>query len=284
MKFKDLWQVLRVQQWYKNLVVFLAIFFSGNLFSGVLLLQAVQGFFSLAFISSAGYIVNDFFDRGKDALHPEKKLRPLAAGKISTGGALLLAVLALLGGMGLAFPLGLSFVEVSAALFLLSLIYTFLLKRILFADILAIALLFVLRALAGAVAIRVHISPWLVLCPFFLSLFLSVGKRYSEVHLWEKKKTSLRYVLEGYTPSLMHSLMIISTLLLAVSYALYSFLSGHSGLLSSLPFALFVVFRFFYLISQGSVISRRPEFVLKDIPMLLGMLAWAGVVMVMLYG
>ncbi len=270
----SLFNLLRVRQWYKNLVVFLALFFSANLFDGSLFLTTLLAFFALCFVSSAGYILNDIADRHQDRFHPEKKLRPLAAGKISLLIAVLLVVLLFIAGSLIAFILGASFFYIVLALFLLSLLYTFVLKKIVFADILTIASLFVLRAVSGAVAINVTISPWLVLCPFFLSLFLSVGKRHAELHLLQEKASATRKVLGEYTHELTDSLMGISTTLLVISYALYSFLSEYNYLLYTLPFALFVMFRFYYLINSGSAIARHAERVIKDWPMVVGIILW----------
>ncbi len=274
MNLQYLLHVIRVRQWYKNLVVILALFFSANLFDGDMFLTTILAFIALCFVSSAGYILNDIADRHQDRLHPEKKARPIAAGSISIPIAVLLVLLLFIAGNVIAFALGMFFFYLVLALFFLSLLYTFVLKKIVFADILTIASLFVLRAVSGAVAIDVTISPWLVLCPFFLSLFLSVGKRHAELHLLQEKASATRKVLREYTHELTDSLMIISTTLLVISYALYSFLSEYNYLLYTLPFALFVMFRFYYLINSGSEIARHAERVIKDWPMILGIVLW----------
>ncbi|HLD72109.1 MAG TPA: decaprenyl-phosphate phosphoribosyltransferase [Candidatus Nanoarchaeia archaeon] len=275
--------LIRVRQWYKNLVVFLALFFSGNLFNLSDLYLTVIAFFSLAFISSTGYIVNDLVDTEKDKLNPEKISRPLASGKIGKMSAGLLGMLLLGLGLILAFKINPTFLYIIILFFVLELLYTFFLKSILIADILTISTLFVVRAISGAFAINVKVSPWLILCPFFLSLFLSVGKRQAEMQLLKEKAASTRTILKEYDTGLTNSLMIISTTLLVISYALYSFLSEHPDLLYTLPFALFVIFRFYYLINSGSVISRHPEKVLSDRSMLIGIILWVVVTGMMIY-
>jgi len=267
-------QLIRVRQWYKNLLVFLAIFFSGNLLNISNIYLTILAFFSLSFISSVGYIINDFADLKKDKLHPEKKNRPLAASTVKKPAAIILAILLFIVSICLAFSLGEFFLYSVLALFVLTQIYTFFLKRIIFADILTIASLFVIRAISGAVVIDVRISPWLILCPFFLSLFLSVGKRHADLHLMKGKAGETRKVLQEYNLKLTNSLMVISTTLLVISYALYSFLSEHPNLLYTLPFALFTIFRFYYLISSGSIIARHPEKVLRDKQMIIGIILW----------
>ncbi len=282
-ELKNILQLLRVRQWYKNLVVFLALFFSGNMLNGTMLFSTAAAFIALAFISSANYILNDLIDLKKDQLHPEKKTRPLAAGRISVSLALSLALLTLVSGVALAASIGKPFLYAALILFLLSQLYTFYFKHIVFADVLTIAALFVVRAVSGALAIDVFISPWLVLCPFFLSLFLSVGKRHAELYLLKERAAATRKVLREYNHQLTDSLMTISTTLLVVSYALYSFLSEHHNLLYTLPLALFVILRFYYLVSAGSEIGRQPEQVIKDKAMIIGIVLWVLVTAGLIY-
>ena len=283
MRIKELLHLLRVHQWYKNLVVFLALFFSGNVLNLDLLLTSILAFVSLCLISGANYIINDLADLRKDRLQAEKRVRPLASGKVSTATGIIVALLCLGGGLVIAYNIGIQFLVAALLLFTLSQLYTFYLKNIVFADILAIATLFVIRAIAGALSINVTISPWLILCPFFLSLFLSVGKRHAELHLLKEKAAATRKVLREYNHELTDSLMVISTTLLIISYALYSFLSEHRNLLYTLPSALFVIFRFYYLIQNGSEIGRHPEKVMRDRAMIVGMLLWIVVTTYLVY-
>lgn len=276
-------QLIRVRQWYKNLVVFLAIFFSSNLFNVPLLYKTFLAFLSLCFISSVGYIINDLVDMKKDKLHPEKKLRPLANGSISKLSAVIIALILLITGFYIALLLSIHFLYSVIGLLALTLIYSFFLKNFLFADVLAISTLFVIRAISGAYAINVVISPWLILVPFFLALFLSVGKRHADLILLNNKASETREVLKQYNHRLTNSLMTISTTLLIISFALYSFLSKHNNLLYTLPVALFVIFRFYYLISKGSTIARHPEKVIKDSQMIIGMILWLVITAILIY-
>ena len=182
-----------------------------------------------------------------------------------------------------AYNLGTLFFYSTIILFILAISYSFILKNILFADTLSIALLFVIRAVSGALLINVWISPWLILCPFFLSLFLSIGKRHADVILLKENAERTRKVLKGYTPQISTSLMTIATTLLLISYTFYSFLSEHQSLLYTLPFALFVIFRYFFLISKGSIIARQPEKIFKDIPLIIGILLWVVVAFLSIY-
>jgi len=216
-------------------------------------------------------------------LHPEKKIRPLAAGLVRKSSAFFLALILFAISLGGGYYLNLYFFYSLAGLVVLTQIYTFFLKNIIFADILTIATLFVIRAISGAFLIEVKISPWLILCPFFLSLFLSIGKRHSDLLLLKDKAAETRKVLQYYTLELTNSLMIISTTLLIISYALYSFLSEHTNLLYTLPFALFVIFRFFSLINKGSEIARHPEKVIRDKAMIIGIVLWVIITIVVIY-
>ncbi|HLC88747.1 MAG TPA: UbiA family prenyltransferase [Candidatus Nanoarchaeia archaeon] len=283
MNFADYLNLARVRQWYKNLVIFLALFFSGNLFSVELIYFSALGFLALCLVSSGNYILNDLADIKKDQNHPEKKHRPLAAGKIKPISAVFLALLLFLLGLSLSVWLGNSFLILVMIIILLTQAYTFFLKKIVFADILAIATLFVLRAISGAQVINVNVSPWLILCPFFLSLFLSVGKRSADLSFLKTKAGYTRETLKTYTLELTNSLMLISTTLLIISYALYSFLSEHQNLLYSLPFALFVIFRYYYLISQGSLIARHPEQFIRDRSLIIGIMLWLIITTALVY-
>ncbi|MBT4651131.1 decaprenyl-phosphate phosphoribosyltransferase [Candidatus Woesearchaeota archaeon] len=283
MELKHFLNLIRVRQWYKNLVIFLALFFSGNLFHLKPLTFSILGFISLCLISSTNYIINDLVDLKKDQLHPEKKLRPLANNTISKETAIISAIIFFLISVTLAAALNINFLYLVLAILILSQIYTFYLKHILFGDILAIASLFVLRAISGAYLIEVKISPWLILCPFFLSIFLTIGKRHADLLFLKEKAHSTRKVLKEYTLTTTNSLMVISTTLLIISYALYSFLSQHQKLLYTLPFALYVIFRYFNLINEGSEITRHPEKSFRDKPLMIGTLLWVITTLIIIY-
>ncbi len=282
---RDSFSLVRVRQWYKNLLVFLALFFSGQLFVASEFLLLSLAFLSLSFVASSYYIINDLIDLKKDSLHPEKKHRPLASGRISTLWAIFLVFLCLFAGLWLAFSITLLFFYFALLLFFVSVLYSIFLKKILFADVLTIAVLFVLRAISGAFVIGVVISPWLILCPFFLALFLALGKRHADLLLLGpvKKAVRTRKVLGQYTLELTSSMMLLATSLLVISYALYSFLSPYNFLLYTLPFALFVVFRYYALVQQGSPIAREPGFFFKDWQLVVGVVLWLALTYLLIY-
>jgi 4-hydroxybenzoate polyprenyltransferase len=282
-KIKDYINLMRVRQWYKNLIVFLALIFSENLFNGELFWITILAFISLSLVSSAGYVINDIGDRKKDQLHPEKRYRPIAAGRIKAPAGIILVILLLLIGLLIAYSITPWFFVIVASLFIVTQIYTFYLKNILFADILTISTLFAIRAISGGLAIDVRISPWLILCPFFLAMFLGVGKRKADIHLMKKEASKTRKVLEHYTETLTNQLMTFSTVLLIVSYSLYSFLSEHPNLIYTLPFALYTILQFFHLINRGSTIARNPEEIFKDKSLMIGLILWIVITGILIY-
>jgi len=282
MAFVDYLRLIRVQQWYKNGVIFLPLFFIGQFFSLHLLSSVFVGFASLCFISSVNYVINDIKDRDKDRLHPEKKHRALASKKVSSISAMLFAGVLFLLGMAFAYALGLFFFLAVLFLFFSSLFYTFFLKQILFADIITIAVNFVIRIVSGALILKIIISPWIVVCPFFLALFLAVGKRDADARTMKAKATTYNPVLKHYTPEITHALMIISGTALLLSYALYSFTRTHL-MLATVPFAVYALFKYFYLVRTNSVIARHPELMYRDRLMMVSLIIWALLVFFIFY-
>lgn len=274
--------LLRPYQWYKNLLVFLPVFFVGGLFDPTMVVPTVLAFLALCAVSSCNYILNDYLDIDKDRQHPEKRHRPLASGKVNSTIALVVAALLLGCGSIIAQGLGNNVFYSVVGLFLLSGVYSLLLKHVLFADVLVIATNFVIRAVTGAFAISVIISPWLVLCTFLLALFLAVGKRHADLLFLKKDAKHHRATLEHYTPEITSALLILSTTAFTMSYSLYS-LSRHEKLLVTIPFALYVLFRYFWFIYTGNKIARHPEKIIKDLPIIIGIALWVGTTLAVLY-
>lgn len=280
---RQLIKACRPQQWYKNLVIFLPIFFAQSLFVNHDFLWIVVGLISLCFVSSANYIFNDIIDIKKDKIHPEKRLRPIASGKVKIWQAIVLAIILLILSFGIAFYLAAFFFYSVLFLFLLTLVYSLWLKNEPFADILVISVNFVVRAASGVFILHIHASRWLILCTFFLALFLAVGKRESELRFLGKKAFESRKVLKYYTLELTNALVIIATSALILSYSLYAFLNEQYNLIYTLPFALYVIIRFLSFIYSGSVIARRAELIVTDKRLLLGIVLWLFVTFLILY-
>ena len=245
---KNILLTLRPFQWYKNLLVFLALIFSGTLFNLENIGLSIIAFISLCLISSLNYVVNDFLDKERDKLHPTKRLRPIASGKLGLGSILLLILL----------------------FFILSQLYNFFLKNVPVIDISLISINFVLRAVAGAFAIGVWVSSWLTFGVFFLALFLVVNKRFSELIELKDKATQHRKVLKFYSLKFLQLLRIFTTALLLISYTLYSFLGPYKYFFITLPVVFCAVFYFF---KHG--VFKKPELFFLDKKMLFFMILWA---------
>lgn len=282
MRLKDLIKLLRVQQWYKNLVIFLPLIFTIEFFHLDKLSLTLLGCISLCLISSANYIINDIIDRKRDKIHSEKMDRPIASGKIKIWQALIMLAPLLLLSLIIAYTLSTYFLYSVIALFILTQLYTFYFKKEAFADILFIGVNFVIRAVSGTFIINSAVSPWLVLCTFFLSLFLSAGKREADIILLGEKAGIHKESLGSYSKSMTNALMILATSLLIISYSLYSFLSTHK-LLLTLPFAMYSTFRYFCLVYSGSEIARRPEKAFKDARLMISSILWLLAVFALIY-
>lgn len=275
--------LFRVQQWYKNLLIFLPLVFAGLLLNPKSIFLTFLGFIALCLMSSTNYILNDILDREKDKIHPEKKNRPIASGKISIVTATIIASILAITSLVVAFFLSEVFFVLLLIFFMLTQIYSLYFKEELFADIIFISTNFVLRAMGGAFILDVRLSPWLILCTFFLSFFIAVGKRKADFAFLKENAQKHKKVLEEYEERITSTLMTIATSSLLLSYSLYSFLSIYPHLIFSIPFALYVILRYFYLIETKNVIARHPEFFFKDKRLVFGIVLWAFLVILLMY-
>lgn len=282
--------LMRVHQWYKNLLVFLPILFGQRLFDFYALELTIIGFLALCFVSSSNYILNDFIDLKRDMHSPIRKKKYLARGDISKTFAALLAIVLFIAGVYLAVNISAYFFYFVAALFILNQFYSLLFKQEVFVDVIVISINFVIRAVSGAYIIvtavkepYIWVSPWLIVGVFFLALFLAVGKRYAEISVLKQKALKFRPVLKFYSHKLIEALMIVSTSVLLVSYALYSFLGSNKSLIFTLPFAIYAIFRYFYLVYDGSSIPLAPNRFYEDKRLVISIILWLIVVIIALY-
>lgn len=287
--FKGLFLSLRPKQWIKNGALFAPLLFSQNLFNGPLLIKTLEAFGLFSLLAGSVYIINDLKDLKEDRLHPIKRNRPLASGRVSPPLAGLFAgvtmAFSLVGGMAVS----LSFLETMGAYLLLQVLYTFFLKQQVILDIFSIAAGFVLRVVAGGLAIGVQISPWLFICTTLLSLFLAMAKRRHELVSLKEGAVEHRQILKEYSPYLLDQLMGIVTATTVMSYALYT-ISGETiakfhtpNLIFTLPFVLYGIFRYLYLVHQKVEGGRPEEILLTDRPLLLTVLGWIMTILVVLY-
>lgn len=284
MRFKDFFELARPGQIYKNLLIFLAIIFSGNLFNLDLFFLTLLGFVSLILVSSANYVLNDILDKKYDKKHPEKRQRPIASGKISIKVASVFFASLLLASFVLGFFLDLYFFICVVSLFLISSFYSLIGKKIIFLDLFLISINFVLRAIAGAFLIDVVPSFWLVEGVFFISLFLINGKRFGELCFFEEKDLEFcRKVLHKYNKKILKIMFLFSALALIFSFLLFSFLSGHKSMYLNIPFFVYAIGKTSHHIIKFSDFSRAPEKLIKDKSLLIAFLVFLLISLISIY-
>jgi 4-hydroxybenzoate polyprenyltransferase len=279
-------QLMRPRQWTKNLAVFAGIIFSQNLFQPAMLGKVVLAFVALDLVSGGLYAVNDAIDAELDRHHPVKRDRPVAAGRVSKRTAYAIAACLLVVGLALSALLGLPFLACVVGYLLLQLLYAVSLKHVAIVDMLVIAIGFVIRAVAGALVISVEVSPWLVVCTGLLALFLAAAKRRHELVLLRGRSAEHRPVLQDYTAELLDSFMVTLSAATITSYALYTFFEtrspGHAMMLT-IPFVIYGVLRYQYLVLSKEAGGRPEEVLLGDRPMLTCVSLWAAAAVAVLY-
>jgi 4-hydroxybenzoate polyprenyltransferase len=282
-------QSLRPRQWVKNLFVFAGVIFGQELFTAAVW-TSLATFAVFCALSGSVYVFNDVVDRERDRLHPEKRHRPIASGRIPPGvavaGASVLAVAALGGslliGGGVALTAG-------AYLGLLG-AYSAWLKHVVIVDVLTVAAGFTLRAIAGAVAIDVEISGWLLICTILSALFLALGKRRHESLTLEDGASRHRPILKEYSPAMLDQMIAVVTASTVTAYALYTMspetvAKFHTRLLpATLPFVLYGVFRYLYLLYHRQLGGNPSELFLGDRALLANTALWITAVLVIVYG
>ena len=266
---------MRPRQWSKNLLVFAGLVFAAKLGDPLRWLEACVCFVAYCAISSASYLANDVRDRDDDRLHPVKRSRPIARGELSPRSALTIAAVLGLAAPLLVAPLGLASVLLVFAFAGLQAGYTIRLKHVVLLDVLTLSALFVVRAAAGAEAVDVRISPWLLLCTALLALFLALAKRRGELVLVGAGRTPGRPVLDGYSLELVDQLTGIVASGTVIAYAIYTVTAGHSrALLATVPFVVFGVFRYLLLMHRYDIGEEPEQVLLKDVPILLAVAGW----------
>ncbi len=273
----------------KNFFVLAPVVFAHRLDDPKLLLRAGLAFAAFCCGASAIYLVNDLRDRVEDSRHPLKRLRPIASGELGAGVAIAAATLLAAASMAIAFGLGSLFALLLAAYLTLNLLYSIGLKHIVILDVMSIAAGFVLRVLAGAAAIDVEVSRWLLLCTSFLALFLAFSKRRHEMMLLADGAVGQRRVLEQYSGPFLDQMINVVTASTVVSYSLYAVAPetalrlGTPYLVWTVPMVLFGVFRFLYLLYQRPSERNPTEAILGDAPFIANVVLWGGLVVLLIY-
>jgi 4-hydroxybenzoate polyprenyltransferase len=288
-KVRAIIKLIRVKQWVKNLFVFAPLVFSLQLFSIQPLVKTVAAFFAFSLIASSLYALNDIVDLERDKYHPKKKNRPLPAGLLSVPQAAVIGVVCLGGGFLIGMWLNLSMVGVLMVYLLMNFYYSLWGKNIIILDTMLIALGFVLRVLAGAYAIAVPSSSWMLVATFFLALLLGLGKRYNELLVMKDDSVNHREVLTEYNEPLLGQLFAVASSSTVVAYALYTMDPGvvkafqTENLVYTLPFVVFGVFRYLYLVFKHELGGDPTELVFKDRTMLIAVVLWVISVVILIY-
>ena len=279
----------RPKDWVKNLFILAPLFFSVSVFRYHLTARAALAFVLFCLLSSGVYLMNDILDLQEDQRHPQKRLRPLPSGRLKVSTAASGAVVMLALSIGLSFLLDLEFGLIALAYLLLNLVYSRYLKKVVIVDVFCLAGDFVLRVIGGAVVIDVEMSRWLIICTVLLSLFLGFSKRRHELALLGSDAANHRRVLSEYSILFLDMSIGIVTAATVMSYALYTISEetiakfGSDRLILTIPFVLYGVFRYLYLIYRKSEGGNPAQSLLTDLPLLAAVVAWGLVAGVILY-
>jgi len=279
----ELFRALRPQQWIKNLFVYAPLIFSQNVLNQALVLRATLAFLAFCLISSAVYLLNDLRDIEEDRQHPLKAHRPLASGRLKRSTAVAALAIIAPAGFLVALLVNRSFVFIALGYFALQIAYTLWLKHVVILDIFVVASGFLLRVVAGGFAIRVYLSSWLLICTTLLALFLAMGKRRHEIVLMEGRAASHRPILKEYNIYLLDQMISVVTASTLLAYCLYTISEetvakfGTRNLIFTVPFVLYGIFRYLYLIHQKAEGGTPESLIIRDKPLLAAIALWIGV-------
>jgi 4-hydroxybenzoate polyprenyltransferase len=280
---------LRPRQWVKNLFVFAGLIFSQQLFTPAAW-RAGAAFVIFCALSGAVYIFNDVADRDKDRLHPSKRERPIASGRLAVPAALAAAAALVAGGLVAAAFVSTGFLLSAVAYVLLLTAYSAWLKHVVIVDVIVVACGFVLRAVAGALAIDVEISGWLLICTILIALFLALGKRRHEYLTLQGEAARHRPILAEYSETFLDQMIAVVSASTVTAYALYTMspetvAKFHTHLLpATLPFVLYGIFRYLYVLYHRQLGGNPSEHVFNDRALLINMVGWMLAVLVIIYG
>lgn len=286
---KNLILTLRPKQWVKNLIIFAGIIFAKKFFELNYLLKTIAAFGIFCLLSGIIYIINDIVDRKADQKHPEKSKRPIAAGKLKINTAIICAIILFLIALISAYFLNFSFFLVALFYFLLMIAYSFFFKKIVILDVIVVATGFALRTFAGTVVIAVEISVWLFLCSILLALFLAISKRRHELVYLDDGGLSHRTVLGQYSKQLLDQIIAIVTASNIIAYSIYTIAPEtitkfHSkNLVLTIPFVLYGIFRYLYLIYQKQMGGSPERVLLEDKPLIVSVFAWLMSILLIIY-
>ena len=275
---------LRPKHWIKNMFVFPALIFAAQFTDWQAVFLTISAFFSFCFASSSMYLLNDVLDYEADRNHPLKKNRPIAAGELSKPVALFISFLLGIGAIAISIVINPLFLLVVLAYVLNNILYSYYFKHVVIIDILMVAFGFVLRAIGGAIAIDVTISPWFLAITFLLTLFLAIMKRRQEIMEISKNGGKKRKVLENYTKEMLDQMANIMIPAVMVSYVFYTFNTFHTQLfVFTIPLVIYGIFRYLYLVHKKDLGESPTETLLKDFPLAFVVILWGLMSMFLIY-
>lgn len=287
-KISEYLNLIRIKHWVKNLLVFGPVIFSLNLFNDHFLIKTIAGFLSLSFVSVFIYIINDIKDKESDKIHPLKSQRPIPSGKVTVNKAFVIGLLFFIAGITVSL-LNLKSTIILVTYLIMNILYTFYLKKIVILDIFIISIGFCLRILLGAVLIDVALSKWMLLATFSISLILGFGKRRHEIVLLKDDATEHREILGEYNKEILDIMIIISTGLTAISYALYTMDSGliakfgTEALIYTFPPVIYGLYRYLFIVYKKSKGGKPEEDLLTDPGILSAGFIWVTMIITILY-
>jgi 4-hydroxybenzoate polyprenyltransferase len=270
----------RIHHWVKNLILFAALIFARKYTDGHAIILAIEGFLAFCLGASAIYFINDITDCKQDRLHPIKRHRPIASGRLSIGAAWVAAIVLIAGGLAISLSLAPSFTLLFALYIVLNFAYDLGLKNVVIIDVMVLAIGFVIRAAAGAVAIAVPISSWLLVCTILLALFLGFAKRRHELIVLGEDAASHRQSLAHYSPKFIDQMTSVVTASTVIAYTFYTLSPeveekfGTKSLVWTVPFVLYGIFRYLYLVHQKEQGGSPTRLLLTDVPLLVCVGLW----------
>jgi len=273
-------ELLRPHQWLKNLFVLIPLVFSRKFFDPELVFLSLSAVFVFILASGSVYVLNDMLDWEKDRLHPDKKNRPIASRRISLQSAFVFWIFLTLTSLIAAYSISLTFLMIILGYQMMTMGYSLFLKRVIFLDVILIALGFVFRVLGGGVAIGVIVSDWMIVLVFLFTLFLAISKRRQEIKNLEKKSKSTREVLTRYTIDLIDQLNAIIVPIVITSYIFYTFSERQNNpyFIATIPLIVYSFFRYLYLLKNTPFGESSRDY-LADLQLMLVALVWFGLAM-----
>lgn len=275
-------QQLRPKQWIKNVLMLAAIVFSREFTNPTAIGEIIVGVASFSLLASSGYVLNDYLDREADRKHPKKRFRPIASGALPVPVALAEMLGVLAAGLGLAWTLGLPFFVSAVAYLVTTLSYSLYFKHIVILDVMFLALCYVWRVVGGAAAIEVKMSAWLFLCTAFMALFFGFNKRRAELVKLGDKAGTRRNLVE-YNSRMLEEFQSIVTGNTVLCYSLYAVLGPTPWMSLTIPFVLYAIFRYIYLVEQRGEGGAPDETLLQDVPILVSSLLYGVTAIGVLY-